>query len=138
MVKFEFAFLYHSQCFDVVVSEEWWVTAQEAVKDAAKTPHIALDAIVSSDDLGRNVERSAAPGMSSRLRAQFLNFATINIVLFRFFRNQQFGHSKVDHLDVRVWIFRLKNEVLRLEVAVSNAESVAIVDRKQHLSKKLC
>ena len=75
--------------------------------------------------------------MRSGLWAKFLYFAANRFVLRHLFWDQQLGHAKINDFDVGIWLFRLKNEVLWLQVAVSYAESVAIVDGKQHLSKEL-
>lgn len=50
-VEIEFAPLDHLQDLLIVISIEWWISAQEDVKDAAGGPHVALDAVISRENL---------------------------------------------------------------------------------------
>jgi hypothetical protein len=50
---------------------------------------------------------------------------------------QNFGKSKINNLDIRVWVFSLKQKVLRLQIPVGNSLLMAIVKGLQDLLENL-
>ena len=131
MLVFELAFLHEPESFGVIISEEWWISTKKAIKDTAEAPHVAIKAIISIDDLRRNVEwRSAS-------RVNFCQLALFGGTVFGLFWIHELGHAEVNHSKVRTGIFSFKQEVFRLEVAVGDTKLVAVVDWFDHLSEEV-
>ena len=133
-IEVEFAPLDHFQYLLVVITVKWRVSAEQNVEDASGRPHVALDAVVTGQDFGRDVVRRSRSCVHSvqLFNVHFL-VATRQIWSCTVDPSKNFRQAEVDDLQVGVCVIRLKQEVLGLEITVRNTLVMTIIQRLQNL-----
>mmetsp|Transcript_35371 Transcript_35371/g.84789 ORF Transcript_35371/g.84789 Transcript_35371/m.84789 type:complete len:212 (+) Transcript_35371:706-1341(+) len=115
--KGEVTFLDHAENVGILVAIERWITTQQNVADDSTAPHITLLVVAALQHLRRHVVGRAGLGLHL--------LAGTHLVLL--------GEAKVNHLDLRVDVPVLQEEVLRLDVAVNEVVVVEVAHGTQNL-----